>query len=105
MIHEQYTKLKDENPNALLLMKLGDFYEAFDKDADQLAEACDLTVTTRRNSPNKEWRMAGFPYHWLEGNIRKLLDAGYTVAIAEQRPSDGGRIERYVERVIRKKGD
>ena len=99
-IHDQYIDLKRENPSALLLMKIGDFYEAFDSGAGNLAQVCDLILTERRTKNGEKYQMSGFPYHRLESNIDKLVKNGYTVAVAEQR-AGSGTVERYIRRVIR----
>jgi DNA mismatch repair protein MutS len=80
----QYLSLKAEAGDALLFFRLGDFYELFLEDAEQAAPLLDLVLTTRdRNVPDPV-PMCGIPYHAAEGYIRKLLDAGRSVAIAEQ---------------------
>lgn len=75
----QYKKLKEEAIDALLLFRMGDFYEAFYEDAKQLAECCSLTLTQRAGVP-----MSGIPWHSAENYIDRLTLAGYRIAIAEQ---------------------
>src|SRR5258705_7832699 len=80
----QYAAIKKEHPSALLLFRLGDFYELFFDDAVVAARELQITLTSR----NKEKRMAipmcGVPYHAAEGYISKLIRRGFKVAICEQ---------------------
>src|ERR1700679_173101 len=75
----QWHTCKKEAGDALLLFRLGDFYEAFYDDAALLSKELDLTLTKRQEIP-----MAGVPAHAAEGYIDKLVAKGYRVAIAEQ---------------------
>jgi DNA mismatch repair protein MutS len=75
----QWHELKLQVPDALLLFRLGDFYEAFYNDAIALANECNVTLTKRQESP-----MAGVPQHMLETYLDKLIQKGLKVAIAEQ---------------------
>ena len=77
----QHAKLKAEYPDALLLMRVGDFYEAFDADADSLARLLGLTKTCRGDR-----RMAGFPHMQLQRYLPVLIKAGLRVAVAEPAP-------------------
>ena len=81
---QQYQRLKAEAGEALLLFRLGDFYEMFGADAEVAAPVLDLVLTTRDRDSPEPVPMCGVPYHAAEGYIRKLLGAGYSVAIAEQ---------------------
>jgi DNA mismatch repair protein MutS len=81
---QQFLKLKREAPGSLLLFRMGDFYELFLEDAELAAPLLDLVLTTReKDSPNPV-PMCGVPVHAVEGYIRRLLQAGHSVAIAEQ---------------------
>jgi DNA mismatch repair protein MutS len=86
----QYRGLKASYTDAVLLYRLGDFYETFDDDAKLAAELLGVTLTFRRFAKHKgskaEQRcaMAGMPYHSIDGYISKLVGAGYRVAVAEQ---------------------
>src|SRR5690606_38893447 len=87
----QYRSLKASYPDAVLLYRLGDFYETFEDDAKLVAELLNVTLTFRRFASLKgdkkaEQRcpMAGMPYHSIDGYISKLVGAGYRVAVAEQ---------------------
>jgi DNA mismatch repair protein MutS len=75
----QWTKCKDRVGEALLLFRLGDFYEAFGEDARIVSQALDLTLTKRQDTP-----MCGIPWHSSDGYIDRLLVKGFSVAIAEQ---------------------
>ncbi|MEN9937659.1 MAG: hypothetical protein RLZZ387_4238 [Chloroflexota bacterium] len=86
----QYRGLKAGYPDAVLLYRLGDFYETFDDDAKLAAELLGVTLTFRRFASHKRDKaeqrcpMAGMPYHSIDGYITKLVGAGYRVAVAEQ---------------------
>jgi len=77
-LFEQHAKLKTQYPGAILLMRVGDFYEAFDDDADTLARVLSLARTTRGQR-----RMAGFPHMQLDRFLTALVGAGFRVATAE----------------------
>lgn len=76
---QQWKELKDRNPSALLLFRLGDFYEAFFDDAKILSESVDVILTQRQAIP-----MSGVPHHQLENYLDKLMEKQLVVAIAEQ---------------------
>ncbi|MGE3108487.1 MAG: DNA mismatch repair protein MutS [Phycisphaerales bacterium] len=76
----QYYRFKREYPGCVLLFRIGDFYEMFDDDAVAVSRAIGLTLTQRTEGVP----MAGMPYHQLEVYLRRLLDAGFRVAVAEQ---------------------
>jgi len=78
----QYTAAKRENPDALLLFRLGDFYELFFEDAHIASRELQITLTSRDRE--KSVPMCGVPYHAAEGYISRLLRKGYRVAICEQ---------------------
>src|SRR4051812_11357949 len=81
---KQYWDLKAQVPDALLLFRMGDFYELFAEDAVVAAEILEITLTTRdRNKPNP-MPMAGVPHHSVQGYIQKLLKNGKKIAIGEQ---------------------
>jgi len=105
-IYQQYLRLKNENPDAILLVRLGDFYEAFGDDAETWAQECNLVLTKRYvGGPEKYARMAGVPYHASEAYIEKLRQAGYNVAIAEPiGEAICGLVPRAVTRLYRRGG-
>lgn len=76
---EQYRKIKRSNKDAILLFRLGDFYEMFEEDARLASGILNITLTKRNNVP-----MCGFPYHAADTYISKLLNEGRKVAICEQ---------------------
>lgn len=77
-LFEQHARLKSQYPGVILLLRVGDFYEAFDEDADTIARVLSLTLTTRA-----EHRMAGFPHMQLDRFLTALVGAGFRVATAE----------------------
>ncbi len=81
---QQYLRLKGQVPDALLLYRLGDFYELFLEDAERAAPLLDLVLTTRDRDAKDPVPMCGIPVHAVEGYIRRLLGLGMAVAIAEQ---------------------
>lgn len=85
----QYLDFKAQFPNAVVLFRLGDFYECFDDDAALVSRELDLALTARRTSPDsEEVPMAGVPYHAAESYIARLVDKGYHVAVIDQMGSE-----------------
>lgn len=80
----QYRKIKSRYPNAILLFRMGDFYETFDEDAHIVSRVLGITLTKRSNGQAADVPLAGFPYHALDNYLPKLVRAGYRVAICEQ---------------------
>ncbi len=80
----QYLKLKEQAGSALLLYRMGDFYELFFEDAQVAAPVLGITLTRRRQNDSLEAPMCGVPHHAFDGYLGKLLDAGFRVAVAEQ---------------------
>src|SRR5437764_5341008 len=80
----QYAAIKKEHPNALLLFRLGDFYELFFEDAVLAARELQITLTSRNKEKGVAIPMCGVPYHSAEGYTQKLIRKGYKVAICEQ---------------------
>src|SRR6185503_18992577 len=80
---KQYFKIKSQHPDALVLFRVGDFYETFGEDAIKTAEALGIILTSRNNGGNNV-ELAGFPYHAMDMYLPKLVQAGYRVAICEQ---------------------
>lgn len=85
-IMRQYADLKAQHPHALLLFRMGDFYELFADDAVVASSVLQITLTRRRTAKEGDegTPMCGVPYHAAEGYIGKLLQAGHRVALAEQ---------------------
>ena len=97
----QYLRLKSEHPDAILLYRMGDFYEMFDEDAHTAARVLGITLTSREFGRGGRVPMAGIPYHALNGYLRRFLRAGYRLAICEQLSEPGrGLVERDVTRVL-----
>jgi DNA mismatch repair protein MutS len=80
----QYLELKQQAGSALLLYRMGDFYELFFEDAQRAAPVLGIALTRRRHNDAVEAPMCGVPYHAFDGYLGKLLDAGFRVAVAEQ---------------------
>ncbi len=81
---KQYQQVKARHPDALLLFRMGDFYETFEEDAKTTARVLGITLTKRGNGAAGEVPLAGFPHHALETYLPRLVRAGYRVAICEQ---------------------
>ncbi len=95
----QYARFKRAHPGCILFFRMGDFYELFHEDAVDVSKALGLTLTER--SPGVP--MAGVPHHQLETYLRKMLEAGFRVAVCDQiqDPKDAkGVVERAVTRVV-----
>ena len=102
---QQYLKIKEENKDAILFFRLGDFYEMFNEDALLASQELDLTLTTRDRSRPEEERtpMCGVPYHSCDGYIARLIAKGYKVAICEQTEDPAaakGLVKRDIIRVV-----
>ena len=80
---KQYQAIKQKHPEALLLFRVGDFYETFGQDAVRTAEVLDI-VLTHRNNGGDQTELAGFPHHALNTYLPKLVRAGERVAICDQ---------------------
>uniref|UniRef100_UPI003216976E DNA mismatch repair protein MutS n=1 Tax=uncultured Draconibacterium sp. TaxID=1573823 RepID=UPI003216976E len=81
---KQYYAIKDKHPDAILLFRVGDFYETFGEDAIKTAEIVGITLTRRANGAASYVELAGFPHHALDTYLPKLVRAGQRVAICEQ---------------------
>ena len=80
----QYAELKEQVPDALLMFRMGDFYEMFFEDAELAARVLDLTLTARDKLDDSSIPMAGVPHHAVRGYVRRLISAGHKVALADQ---------------------
>ncbi len=80
----QYTEMKKKHPDAILLFRVGDFYETFSDDAIAASEILGITLTRRANGKAAYVELAGFPHHALDSYLPKLVRAGRRVAICEQ---------------------
>lgn len=81
---KQYLEMKQKHPDAILLFRVGDFYETFSADAIKASEVLGITLTRRANGSAASVELAGFPFHALDTYLPKLVRAGYRVAICEQ---------------------
>ena len=99
---QQYMDAREACPEALLLFRMGDFYELFHEDAKVAGRILNIAVTSRDKGPNPI-PMAGFPHHAMENYLGKLIKAGYRVAIADQveDPKQAkGLVKREVTRIV-----
>ena len=81
---KQYNAIKGKYPGALLLFRVGDFYETFSEDAVKAAKILGITLTKRGNGTASETALAGFPYHSLDTYLPRLVRSGLRVAICDQ---------------------
>ena len=81
---KQYNQIKAQYPGAVLLFRVGDFYETFDEDARIASKVLGIILTKRSNGAASEMDLAGFPHHSLDTYLPKLVKAGYRVAICDQ---------------------
>lgn len=97
----QYAQVKATHPDAILLFRVGDFYETFGEDAVKAAQALGITLTSRNNG-GSDIELAGFPHHAMDMYMPRLVRAGYRVAICEQmeKPVPGKVVRRSVTEVI-----
>ncbi len=100
---ERYHEVKAENPGAILLFRMGDFYEMFYTDAQNAARVLGITLTSRDKNSDNPIPMAGFPYHQLDNYLQKLIQSGFRAAICDQvedPKTAKGLVRREVTRVI-----
>ena len=81
---KQYFSIKAQHPEAILLYRVGDFYETYSDDAVLASKALGIVLTKRSNGDKGSVEMAGFPHHAIETYLQKLVRAGYKVAICDQ---------------------
>ena len=81
---KQYFSIKAQHPEALLLYRVGDFYETYSDDALLASKVLGLVLTRRSNGDKGSTEMAGFPHHAIESYLQKIVRAGYKVAICDQ---------------------
>ena len=99
----QYHAIKEQVPGALLMFRLGDFYELFFDDAVTAARELEITLTARNKEKGTAIPMCGVPYHAAEGYIARLIGRGYRVAICDQIEEAGpGKklVRREVTRIV-----
>ncbi len=97
----QYAAVKAKYPDAILLFRVGDFYETFGEDAIRTAQALGITLTSRNNG-GSDVELAGFPHHAMDTYLPRLVRAGYRVAICEQmeKPVPGKVVRRSVTEIV-----
>jgi DNA mismatch repair protein MutS len=98
-VMRQYLDAKASHPDALLLFRMGDFYELFYEDALVAARALDLTLTSRNKGAEDEIPMAGVPHHAASAYVQRLLEQGFKVAICEQM-ADPAKVKGIVPRAV-----
>ncbi len=100
---ERYHAVKAQHPGAMLLFRMGDFYELFFEDAQNASRVLGLTLTSRDKSSENPIPMAGFPWHQLDTYLQKLIQSGFRAAICDQveDPKKAkGLVRREVTRVV-----
>ena len=100
---QQYLRIKADYPHAIVLYRMGDFYELFFDDAHKAARLLDITLTHRGKTAGTPIPMAGVPFHAVEGYLAKLVKLGETVVIVEQigdPATSKGPVERKVARIL-----
>ncbi len=100
----QFQAIKAKYPDAILLFRIGDFYETFGHDAETVSRELDIVLTSRsRDSGGNKIPLAGVPHHAVDGYIRRLIEKGYKVAVCDQMEdarNSKGIVKRDVVRVI-----
>jgi DNA mismatch repair protein MutS len=99
---EQYFGMKAKHPEAILLSRVGDFYEAYGEDAETIARALQIALTSKEAGGGRRVAMAGVPHHALAGYLAKLVQQRFVVALAEQLeiPQPNRLVRREVVRVV-----
>src|SRR5512140_1903842 len=95
----QYRQIKARFPDALVLFRLGDFYETFEADARTAARELELVLTSRSFAKGVRLPMAGVPHHHVQAYLAKLIEKGYKVALVEQL-EDPKKVKRLVKRDV-----
>ena len=102
---KQFYELKAKHPDALLLFRCGDFYEAYEADAKACSDILGITLTWRNNNVRHDLKtykgaMAGFPYHALDVYLPKLIRSGRRVAICDQLELPKQKSQRSIEDIV-----
>ena len=100
---QQYLKIKEQNKDAILFFRLGDFYEMFFDDAKLVSKELELTLTGRDCGQAERAPMCGVPFHSYESYVARLVARGYKVAICEQTEdpaSAKGLVKRDIIRIL-----
>jgi DNA mismatch repair protein MutS len=99
----QYLRIKKQHEDAIMLFRMGDFYETFDDDARVISRELDIALTSRSAGQGKRIPLAGIPYHSLDNYLARLIKKGFKVAICEQvsdPAASKGIVDREVVRVV-----
>ena len=102
-VRQQYLRIKRRYPSAIVLFRLGDFYETFDEDARIASRELEIVLTSREMGKGNKVPLAGIPYHALDNYLARLINRGYKVAICEQVTKPGetkGIVQREVVRLV-----
>ncbi|MEK6256010.1 MAG: hypothetical protein N2C13_01675 [Chloroflexota bacterium] len=101
-VRTQYLDIKSQHPDAILFFRLGDFYETFDQDAENVSKVLDIVLTSRNVGKGQRVPMAGIPHHAAENYLSRLIDRGYHVVICEQVGTEpvNGLMPREVVRIV-----
>jgi len=98
-MRQQYLEIKAQHPEKIVLFRLGDFYEAFDGDAETIARELDITLTGRGGKTRHA--MAGVPYHAVDTYVARLVERGFHVVIVDQMEAPGKKlVRREVTKII-----
>jgi len=100
---KQFHHFKGKYPDAILFFRMGDFYETFYEDAKTCSKVLGLTLTSRSKADDNPVPLAGVPYHAVDGYLKKMLQAGYKVAVCEQvedPKTAKGVVKRDVVRIV-----
>ena len=97
---KQYEEMKKKHPDAILIFRVGDFYEMFGKDAVEASEVLGITLTRRMNGNAGAIELAGFPHHALDTYLPKLVRAGKRVAICEQLEDPKRKVQKKEHKVV-----
>ena len=102
-VRTQYLQVKQQNPDAILFFRMGDFYEMFDDDAEIVARELEIALTRRDFGRGEKSPMAGIPHHAADSYIARLVSKGYRVAVCEQVSDPAlskGLVEREIVRIV-----
>ncbi|HBE24399.1 MAG TPA: DNA mismatch repair protein MutS, partial [Ktedonobacter sp.] len=102
-VRTQYLRIKEQNPDAILFFRMGDFYEMFDDDAEIVARELEIALPRRDFGRGEKSPMAGIPHHAADGYIARLVSKGYRVAVCEQTSDPAlskGLVDREVIRIV-----
>jgi len=102
-VRTQYLEIKQQNPDAILFFRMGDFYEMFDEDAEIVARELEIALTRRDFGRGEKSPMAGVPHGVADGYIARLVSKGYRVAVCEQTSDPAlskGLVDRAVLRIV-----